>query len=577
MHTKMAGLLALAGAATFTMGCGGSSKRGSVFENHFPTPAELAKLESTHQVPAKLLGQSPEAIDTWRIDGALPAQLVATPHSDGTPWHTLLTQVAAGRDVALTEDMHCFARAYGGFRLAKTGAPSRALRDFMALRCATTVVSPYTYYLHGDGSGDESLVFDNWKSQAQDMMKEALDAEKGPLAMGVWFGSDAGKRIMVVVSGRRLVSIEPLALVPTGDDVVINGTLTETFQAVRAVINHGRFGFAKCKTDPKVVLPRFSVRCPVDRNDAAELIEVVGFKKGRYLGETVLETMTYPGGQLVDTYARVSFQGEADEPGVPGATAAPAGDTPTRLTVLINDLRGQAKLPSVTLSLAQSAQSRRLAPLYFAATAQEVSEKIADTIVMGLMAGWEIDGVVREGGFTSGIVHGAGEEELLEQMVARPFGREALFDETTQHVAIGEVRSDDGLGVMVTTYSTFTATSSREALAHVLEKLNAERARNGLPPAGILGGASAVLKKIGTMVKRGELSYDEAGDAMMNTLDNPDLRGYSWAANSLDEIEIPATLSKQKNLAVAAVVTYQKVKGVPWAPYVLLLIYGETR
>ena len=33
---------------------------------------------------------------------------------------------------------------------------------------------------------------------------------------------------------------------------------------------------------------------------------------------------------------------------------------------------------------------------------------------MGLMAGWEIDGVVREGGFTSGIVYGTGEEALVE-------------------------------------------------------------------------------------------------------------------------------------------------------------------
>ncbi len=187
---------------------------------------------------------------------------------------------------------------------------------------------------------------------------------------------------------------------------------------------------------------------------------------------------------------------------------------------------------------------------------------------------------MRDGGFTAGVSYDSGdggEAELLEQMAARPFGREALFDESMQHIAIGDVRSGDGLGVLVTTYATFTPTSSKQALAHVLAKLNAERARHGLPPAAILGGASAVLKKIGTMVKRGELSYDDAGNAMMDTLDNPGLRGYSWAANSLDELEMPEALVKQKNLAVAAVVTYQKVKGVPWAPYVLLLIYGETR
>jgi len=583
MHTKIAGMLALAGAATLMMGCGGASKRGSVFENHFPTRDELAKLESSTKLPAQVLDKSPPMVDTWHLGGSLPAQLVTLTHSDDSPWHQLLTQVIGGRsDVALTEDLHCVARVLGSFALERGGMPSRLLRDFMVRRCGSTAAGVNTNVLTGNDSASESAIFTAWKDQAQGMMKESLGMQKGPLAMGVWFGNEDGRQVLMVVSGRRLVSMEPVALVPTGDEVVLSGTLTETFQAVRAVINHGRFGYARCKDDQKVALPRFSLRCPIVREDASEIIQVVGFKKGRYLGETVLDTVTYPGGAPINDFSRAQLAGagEADEPGVPASAPAAGADTAARLTALVNDLRAQAGMPPMTLSAAQTAQSRRLAPLYFAAMSREVSETVADTIVLGLIAGWEIDGLVRDGGFTAGVSYDSGdggEAELLEQMAARPFGREALFDESMQHIAIGDVRSGDGLGVLVTTYATFTPTSSKQALAHVLAKLNAERARHGLPPAAILGGASAVLKKIGTMVKRGELSYDDAGNAMMDTLDNPGLRGYSWAANSLDELEMPEALVKQKNLAVAAVVTYQKVKGVPWAPYVLLLIYGETR
>ncbi|MCC6993169.1 MAG: hypothetical protein IT370_00940 [Deltaproteobacteria bacterium] len=578
-------MLALAGAVMFggTTGCGGSSKRGSVFENHFPTRDELAKLESTTRLPGKVLAASPPMVDTWRLGGSLPSQLVTLTHSDESPWHQQLTQVIAGRgNVTLTEDMYCVARVLGSFVMDNGGMPTRLLRDFMVRRCGSTVAGVSTNVLTGSDSASESSIFTAWKDQAQGMMKDSLGLEKGPLAMGVWFGNQDGRQVLMVVSGRRLVSMEPVALVPTGDEVVLTGTLSETFQSVRAVINHGRFGYARCKDDQKVALPRFSLRCPVVREDASEIIELVAFKKGRYLGETVLETVTYPGGAPINVFSRAQLvgAGEADEPGVPSAAPAPGADTATRLTALVNDLRAQAGMGPMALSAAQTAQSRRLAPLYFAAMSREVSEAIGDTIVLGLIAGWEIDGLVRDGGFTAGVAYGSaggGEEELLEQMASRPFGREALFDESMQHIAIGDVRSGDGLGVLVTTYATFTPTSSKQALAHVLDGLNAARARNGLAPASILGGVSGVLKKVGTMIKRNELSYDDAAQALVDSVDQPGLFCYSWAANSLDELEMPDELVKKKNLAVAAVVTYQKVKGVPWAPYVLLLIYGETR
>ncbi len=326
MHTKIAGMLALAGAATLMMGCGGSSKRGSVFENHFPTRDELAKLESSTKLPAQVLDKSPPMVDTWHLGGSLPAQLVTLTHSDDSPWHQLLTQVIGGRsDVALTEDLHCVARVLGSFALERGGMPSRLLRDFMVRRCGSTAAGVNTNVLTGNDSASESAIFTAWKDQAQGMMKESLGMQKGPLAMGVWFGNEDGRQVLMVVSGRRLVSMEPVALVPTGDEVVLSGTLTETFQAVRAVINHGRFGYARCKDDQKVALPRFSLRCPIVREDASEIIQVVGFKKGRYLGETVLDTVTYPGGAPINDFSRAQLAGagEADEPGVPAS--APRG------------------------------------------------------------------------------------------------------------------------------------------------------------------------------------------------------------------------------------------------------------
>src|SRR5262249_32809559 len=151
---------------------------------------------------------------------------------------------------------------------------------------------------------------------------------------------------------------------------------------------------------------------------------------------TAVDVQVFPAGKLEQTYTRPAQTG-ADAP-ASDAALAPA------LLEQINAVRKEAGLSALRLSDTESRTAAQLAPYYFAALTGGLEVTIADKVALGLLAGWDVDGMVREGHFASQWTHQRSPASLVEAAIASPFGRETLLDPAISLIAIGPIAPKEG-------------------------------------------------------------------------------------------------------------------------------------
>jgi hypothetical protein len=130
-------------------------------------------------------------------------------------------------------------------------------------------------------------------------------------------------------------------------------------------------------------------------------------------------------------------------------TAADFGDG---VISALNQVRAKGGLPAVRLSAPQSALATQLSAHYFAAEDRPDEQ---ETIALGLLAGWQITGMIRDGSFVSTLVpHTRDPGRWLSSTLAMPIGRSTLLDENVEEIALGPVllSSPEALGAVVTGY-----------------------------------------------------------------------------------------------------------------------------
>ena len=133
-----------------------------------------------------------------------------------------------------------------------------------------------------------------------------------------------------------------------------------------------------------------------------------------------------------------------------------------------------------------------LAPHYFAAARGIGAERNADVVVMGMLAGWNVEGLLQTGHFTAAWVTQTKDvNRLLSEALQFPNARAVLLAADIDKIAIGAlIESNDeasALAAVVGTYSLFSETEHSKNAALVYERFQAERARRGLRPADRLG------------------------------------------------------------------------------------------
>ena len=564
-------LVTWAGCAT-TAGSGKEDAAARAFREQFPTREALGRIAAAPP-PVKLTRDAGLDVDRWQLTGPLPRAIVAAPHHDESPWQQLLEEQVAqsGGRIALSESLHCVARETGLFYLAKSAFPTERVSLFIAARCGAVTEEIGMTYFGGGGRAAEAAMFAQVRPQLTAGLHKQL---AGALEAGIWFGQADGRAIVMVTSATQRAKLEAMPFVTRPDgSVTVQGELVGNAEHIEALVNRGHYGFGRCAVDPTVALPRFAVTCDADSADASAWLEIAAFQAGHVVGNIVTRMIVWPQGLPGNSYDQAGYVNRS----------LPAGPAPrVQLLGLINDVRHDAGLAPVALSERQSAVAEAVAPHYFAALAGSEPAAVVDSVVLGLRAGWEVDGDIRSGGFAYGIVeHTTDLGRLVDSMLERPSGREALLDRAARIVALGAVVDAAGpaVGLVASSYQLFDGANHGADAQRVLGRLTHARMTQNLAPLPNAPQLAHETDEAAAAVQRGQRGPRDAMQHMLNRTANQHpgwtFRAWVFEMSSLEAMVFPQDLLLPRLAGVAISVAHYRPAGAPWSRLVVFVMAAE--
>ncbi len=513
--------------------CGGSAGSGA-----FPSRTEIDAIAAA-PLPSGGLDDRSVDVASWELRGPAAEAIDEATGNDPSAWGGMLAAAtSAGPGLVASQAMGCVAREAAVFVAQKGALPAQTLRRFLAARCGAASTDVSLAYQAGTvpPAMTEADVSVQWGPQVRAMVQSGLRG--GNRLAGIGFARANDHAAVLLATAPRRARLERTPIAASGGGVVLRGELLVPAAHIEAMVTSGRFGYAECAVDAAVALPRFSVACPVAAADASAWIEVAAFPAGRVLGDAVIDIQVFPAGAPDHTYAHAP----AASRGGPRDPAALAIGVVEHL----NAVRRDAGLGAVRLSLGESRKAAALAPHYFAALGGHGDVTVADKIALGLQAGWDVEGVVRDGHFATGRGDAQSPDDLLDQACASPFGRRALLDPEVQSVAVGTVVVGDVLGALIGTYAIVDPRRAPDESSAVLSRLSRLRQTKRLAAPTVVPQLASVLAKASERVLAGQ----DPADAMHWLLESAaeQARGkrvHVWVsqASTVERLDLPPSCS----------------------------------
>lgn len=562
---------AVCGALLAIFGCGGPRSRPIT---EFPNREALAAITAKPVTAARIdEGALPE--QGWTVELGEAAWSADTPWQGRSAWDRAVVQAlkTAGRAPRLTEAMSCVAREVGRWALDQPKAPPSGLRRFIIGACGVVAPDVELTNIGGDVPADasEEVIFQHWGNKVRELVA-ALPA--AATDAGFAFVHAKGRAFAVLAHAQVLVELDRFSHHPseTGE-VSFVGTVREPADFIGGYVNQGRYGVVPCDVDPAVPRPRFRLTCKLHGDDASAWIDLVYSPPRRVLAHTFARVLARRAETRQLRYQPARSAGER---------AATSADQFSQAAVTaLNEVRAQAGLAPVHLNPAQSITATRMAPHYFSATQGQGSDDHQDTIALGLLAGWDVRGMIRDGGFISNMVPQTRDPaRWLDETLETPLGRSALLADGIEEVALGPVLQDApaAVGAIVTSYRFHRSNDHRADIQRLLIRAQRARKQRSLPPLKRLGGLDDVVR---AELQKVHLGKAEPIDALQRVLESARdrlgiaTRGYVVETTSLDALQIPEEVMIQPTLHLEIGVTHHKPKGAAWAQLVILVVFQD--
>jgi hypothetical protein len=558
-------------------GSGGPDRPGAPVAASFPAPEELYALREQPLEPGSPFGTTFRDVGRWELGGPFPEVAEVAPRPGGRAWDGLLDDLLAGRAglAVASVAMECYARESGRFLLEHRALPGLALQRFLAGRCAVVTAPPLLATLGWEA--ERELPLDRAIEELGGDIAEALrrHAVGGPLDVGLWVHSDAGRVDVVIAWGERVARVDPLAT-ELGDsrEVVLRGELLRGAAATAAAVTRGRFGWQECEPHAEVALPRFQFACPIDPADPTTWVSLSYLPPGAILERQALSLLVRAPGQDAREYRRHPYTGPR--------RVDHAGEVAEALVGLVNQVRAEAGLAPVADAPEQSRVAGELAPHYFSALFDPGSERIAELVAVGMMAGWELPEIVQEGRFSSmWLVESRDVASLLSDALEHPGSRMALLAPEVERIAVGAVAGEGDEALYVAAIA-----STYQLFSEVEHRANAERVAGGLTRARAAR-ARAAPRTLDTLVplavaaaarvQAGGAPQDVLGDLIRESVDTLGRSVMGWVveAQDLDAIAFPDDFLDRPDLEVAIAVSVHRPAGEAWGRYVVLVVAAQ--
>lgn len=557
------------------IGCAGSigSSIGTRPVAEFTSPAALTAIEQRPVEPPPIPKTAP--VDLWQIEQAPPPDSAQQPWQPRGPWETMFAEVAATvpRHPRLTLAMSCIAAELGRFYLQHQADADMSIRRFVIGSCGALIPNVQVEYWTGQAPARVSdaqisaQMGDHIRSELVTRLSSGVDTA------GFWGGRRDDRVIGYLVFAHEAAQIKPFSLVPSASgEVVIEGRLNQPAQYIEAYINHGNAAVQPCDTDLSVARPSFHFICRPAAQDETAWIQMLYAPPGRMLATEFAQALVRRSSDTPLHYGAVRY---AD----PTPVSSP--EEFTRVVIQqLNRVRKEAGLPEVTLAAGESATAARLAPHYFAAALGGAETRQADVIALGLLAGWNIGGMIRGASLMSSFTPTLDAGRWLTSALEMPIGRDTLLARDIEQMAFGPMvlPQEGAIGAVVTGYRFHHGIDHTDDVNMLLTRVVQTRRRMGLPDPKRLGAIAAGMNEELAAVREGK---KQPADALQRVMQRASahfgmaMAGYIIEASSLDELEIPEEVIRQPLLYLDIGVTHHKAEGAAWAQYTILVVYAQ--
>jgi len=552
--------------------CGGGAGELGKPVALFPSRADLNDLVGSGPVTPK--GATDRAdVDSWQMQAAAAN---AAGYPSETTWDKLVVTAAQAHagSVTLAPELRCAAQEAARFYTVNAGMPDDGLREHLLLRCGSSLAGHSFAYLTQQVSDDVPLE-QLEKADApgvQKLLDQRFRELHGQFGLGAARGH--GRYAVVAFSGTPRALLRDFSPIVAGDRVTLTGQLQTSAEYVIALATQGPYGVARCEVDPLQRLPAFRVTCPLAAVDPATRIEITSKQKGRVLLEAAAQVEVRRDEQAELTYNAAAY-GE-------NKTVANSNQFRAQLLADLNQVRAAAGLRPFALEPRQSVTDDRLAPhLYQTLTTGDESQ--ATTITLGLLAGWDVNGLIRDGGiFVSSVNTSRNPSRWLTQALSSPLGRWVLLEPSMSRIGIGASElTPAGEMAVVTTYSFFETTDHAAEEAAVLAELDRQRRAHGVSPARRLPNDGSMQKALGE-INTNRITSSAALDSVIHetvAARNHAASGYLTETTDVTQLRFDPLLLESSTLDLELGVTHYRAPGAAWGQYVVLFVvvdHGAT-
>jgi hypothetical protein len=355
----------------------------------FPRPQDLAALPSL-PAPAEAFGIGSVPVDSWSSLAAPAAQDDPSGYEDGSPWGGFARTLAAAHAdrLRLSPALRCAAAEIARFQLEKGGLPNESLRRFLAARCGSTSPDPLPVVstLDAPEAATDQAIFEHTQAAVRDMLEKELGA--GHHGIGV-AAVRKGRRVAIAaVLGLDEVRFDTLSrTVDASRRTVVRGTMLAPAGQALAIINRGDYATALCEPDLALKLPDFAFACELGPGDHAAWLQIMVRQEGRAMSTSVADLLVCDGDP-----ATLEYRPRVVGPPSPVADGAALS---AALVEGVNRVRREARFPTLSVAPGQSTENARLAGTLIDASVGRRTQD-ADVIALGLIAGWNVDGIDRK-------------------------------------------------------------------------------------------------------------------------------------------------------------------------------------
>ena len=230
------------------------------------------------------------------------------------------------------------------------------------------------------------------------------------------------------------------------------------------------------------------------------------------------------------------------------------------------------------LEARQSVTDDRLAP-YLYQTLNTGDEQQATTITLGLLAGWDVNGLIRDGGiFCSSVNTSRNPSRWLTQALSSPLGRWVLLEPGMSRIGIGASElTPAGEMAVVTTYSFFDTADHRVEEGVVLAELDRQRRAHGVPAARRVANDAAMQKALREINTNAVTSSVALNNVIQETVAarSHSASGYLVETTDVKRLKFEPLLLSSSTLDVEVGVTHYRAPGAAWGQYVVLFVITD--